>query len=35
MEDTLRDELLRYLRDMSDRGDHKARELLNMLEEEE
>ena len=35
MEDTLRDELLRYLRDMSERGDHKAKELLQMLEGEE
>ncbi len=35
MEYTLRDELMRYLRDMSERGDHKAKELLQMLEEEE
>jgi hypothetical protein len=31
----MEDMLLEYLRDMSERGDHKARELLKMLEEEE
>ena len=39
MEDSVEGMLLEYLQDMSERGDHKARELLEMyavhLEEED
>ena len=34
MEDSLEGMLLGYLRDMSERGDHTARQLLEMIEEE-
>lgn len=33
MTDELKDMLLRYLRDMSERGDHTARQLLPLVEE--
>jgi len=33
MTDELRDMLLEYLRDMTKRGDHKAKLLLSLLEE--
>jgi hypothetical protein len=31
MDDELKDMLLRYLRDMSERGDHTARQLLPLV----
>jgi|DEB0MinimDraft_12_1074336.scaffolds.fasta_scaffold76571_2 hypothetical protein len=33
MTDDFKDMLLRYLRDMTERGDHTAKNLLNLIEE--
>ena len=35
MSDEFKDMLLRYLRDMTERGDHTAKNLLNFIEEQD